>query len=135
MQMSNVVTANEQLAVLPDASVAVHVTVVVPSGKHDPDGGEHANVAPGQLSVTAGAKLTTEQVSPGLGVITVIAAGHVISGASVSTTVTVNIQTETLPEASTAVPVTVVVPFGNVEPEGGLTVSVTPGQLSVADTA
>jgi hypothetical protein len=33
------VTVNEQLAVLFEASVAVHVTVVVPFGKTDPDAG------------------------------------------------------------------------------------------------
>ena len=32
------VTVNEQLAVLLDKSVAVHVTVVVPTGKLDPEG-------------------------------------------------------------------------------------------------
>src|SRR5437868_10204044 len=47
-------TANEQVAVFPDASVAVQVTLVVPTEKTDPDGGTHATVAPGQLSETAG---------------------------------------------------------------------------------
>ena len=32
------------------ASVAVHVTVVVPTGKVDPLAGTHTIVAPGQLS-------------------------------------------------------------------------------------
>ena len=40
-----------QLDVLPDASVAVLVTVVVPSGKVEPDGGLLTTVTPGQLSV------------------------------------------------------------------------------------
>ena len=37
-----------------DASVAVHVTVVVPTGNVEPDAGEHTTVAPGQLSVAVG---------------------------------------------------------------------------------
>ena len=37
-----------------------------------------------------------------------------------------------LPDVSVAVQVTVVVPFGKQEPEGGLQTTVTPGQLSVA---
>ena len=51
-----------------------------------------------------------------------------------STTVTVKEQLAVLPEASVAVPVTVVVPFGKVEPEAGLATTVTPGQLSAAVT-
>src|SRR5262245_60244369 len=47
---SKTVTENEQLAVFPDESVAVHVTVVTPGGSAVPDGGTHATVAPGQLS-------------------------------------------------------------------------------------
>jgi hypothetical protein len=45
------VTLNEQLAVLPLVSVAVQVTVVVPSGKVEPGAGEQLVVTPGQLSV------------------------------------------------------------------------------------
>ena len=61
-------------------------------------------------------------------------AGQAITGFSVSLTVTVNVQLAVLPAASVAVLVTVVVPFGKVEPEGGLLTTVTPGQLSVAVT-
>jgi hypothetical protein len=50
--VSFTVTVNEQVAVLPPASVAVQVTVVVPMGKGDPEAGEHMAVAPGQLSET-----------------------------------------------------------------------------------
>ena len=48
------VTWNEHDATLPDVSVAVQVTVVVPAGKHDPEGGLHTVVTPGQLSVATG---------------------------------------------------------------------------------
>ena len=54
MQISNVVTVKVQDAALPDVSVAVQVTAVVPNGKHDPDGGLHEDVTPGQLSLTVG---------------------------------------------------------------------------------
>lgn len=44
----------EQDAVLLDASVAVHITVVVPFGKQLPEGGTQMVVTPGQLSVAVG---------------------------------------------------------------------------------
>ena len=48
--VSLTVTVNEQLSVLPDASVAVQVTGVLPTGKVEPDGDEQLVVTPGQLS-------------------------------------------------------------------------------------
>lgn len=58
--------------------------------------------------------------------------GQVIVGACWSTTVTVKVQLFVLPEVSVAVQVTVVVPFGNVEPDGGLHTVEATAQLSVA---
>jgi hypothetical protein len=58
--------------------------------------------------------------------------GQVIVGGWLSLTVTVNLQTVELLEVSVAVQVTVVTPFGNVEPEAGLHTTPTPGQLSFA---
>jgi hypothetical protein len=52
--VSLTVTEKEHVAVFIDASVVVHVTVVVPTGKVEPEAGTHAAVAPGQLSVAAG---------------------------------------------------------------------------------
>lgn len=49
------VTENMQLAVLVDVSVDVQATVVVPTGKSDPDGGTQPAVTPGQLSEAVGA--------------------------------------------------------------------------------
>jgi len=43
------------VAVFPEVSVAVQVTVVVPSGTLEPDAGLHATVTPGQLSAATGA--------------------------------------------------------------------------------
>ena len=50
-----IVTVKEHIVVLPEASVAVQVTGVVPIGKKDPDAGEQTDVTPGQLSETTGA--------------------------------------------------------------------------------
>ena len=44
------VTLNVQFELLLTASAAVQVTVVVPTAKLEPDGGEQLAVAPGQLS-------------------------------------------------------------------------------------
>lgn len=52
--MSLTVTVNEHELVLFDASVAVQVTVVTPTGKLPPEAGEHTTVAPGQLSEAVG---------------------------------------------------------------------------------
>lgn len=50
----NVVTVNVHCVMLFEASVAVQVTLVVPAGKIEPDGGLQTTVVPGQLSLTAG---------------------------------------------------------------------------------
>jgi len=119
--------------VLPDVSVAVQVTVVVPTGKHEPEGGVHAVVTPGQLSLAVGAgKLTATHGLVIDGVFTVWFGGQVIVGGCVSLTVTVNVQVAVLLEESLTVQVTVVVPLGKNEPEAGEQPGApTPGQLSL----
>ena len=59
--------------------------------------------------------------------------GHSMTGASLSTTVTVKEQTAVFPAASDTLKVLVVVPTGNAEPGGkpAVCVVVAPGQLSV----
>lgn len=106
------VTVNEQAVLLPAASVAMTVTVVVPFGNTDPDGIELATVTPGQLSVAVGkAKLTAAAHCPG-SVDCVMLAGHEFNtGNSLSTTVTVNVHVVLFPASSVAVTVTGVVPF------------------------
>ena len=42
-------------AVFPDVSVAVQVTVVVPNGNDEPEGGLHTTLWTAQLSVAVGA--------------------------------------------------------------------------------
>jgi hypothetical protein len=65
--VSLMVTVNVQLLVdvLPLASVAEQVTVVMPFGKVEPDGGVQVAVAPGQLSLAVAVKLTTAEQTPG----------------------------------------------------------------------
>ena len=66
----------------------------------------------------------------------VMLAGQLIAGGCVSLTVTKNEHDEELLDASLTVQATVVVPFGNIEPDGGVHDGVpTPEQLSVAVAA
>ena len=53
--VSCTVTVNEQLLVLFEASVAMQLIVVTPTGKVEPDAGVHTTVVPGQLSEVVGA--------------------------------------------------------------------------------
>ena len=110
------VTVNEQVAVLPEASVAVHVTVVVPCGNADPDGGTQVVTTPGQLSLEEGVVKVTTSATVSGSPVAVIGEGQVIVGGCVSFTVTVNVQ---LGPSPAAVHVTVVVPTGKVEPVAG----------------
>jgi hypothetical protein len=60
-------------------------------------------------------------------------AGQVIAACSVSLTVTMKLQTPTLPETSVAVQFTVFTPFANAVPDAGEQIMGTaPAQLSVA---
>ena len=74
------VTLKAQVLVLPAASVAVHVTIVSPSGNIEPEGGAQLAVTPGQLSVAIGAgKLTFTLFAPAAASATTFA-GQVIDG-------------------------------------------------------
>ena len=134
--MSFTVIVNEQLLVLPAASLTPHVTVDVPFGNVEPDGGAQVGAAtPGQLSDTVGAGyVTTAEHFPESVPVTTLA-GQVIKGGCVSLIVTVNEQLAVLPEASLTVQVTVVVPFGNVEPDGGEQTGAPRPQLSLTLSA
>jgi hypothetical protein len=113
------VTVNEQVAVLLEASVATHDTVVMPFGKAEPDGGVQSVVAPEQLSVVVGVKVTIAEHTFG-SVFLVIFAGQVTTGACVSLTVTVNEQVVEVPSSLCPVTTTVVVPTGKNDPDAGL---------------
>jgi hypothetical protein len=128
--VSLIVTVNEHSAVLLAASETVHVTVVVPTLKLEPEAGWQTGVlTPAQLSDAVGVNVTAAPHWPG-SLPRVIGAGHAIVGASVSLTVTVNVHAAVLPAASVAVHVTVVTPFAKVAPEAGAHETVAPAQLS-----
>ena len=74
------VTVKLQVAVLFDVSVAVQVTVVVPTVKQNPDGGLQAAVTPGQLSLAVGAKVATAHELLIVAVFVLMLAGQVIEG-------------------------------------------------------
>jgi hypothetical protein len=135
--VSLTVTVKAQGAdILPEASVAVHVTVVTPLLNVDPDAGEHTTWHPtavfwpgldgrvplqgGQLSVTTGSANVTTAVHTFGSVAWVTGPGHVIIGGCVSLTVTVKLQLG----PAVVEQVTVVTPFWNVEPDTGLHVTV-----------
>jgi hypothetical protein len=117
---------------LPRVSVAVQVTLVVPS----------ANVAPlagAQLAATmpstasAAVALYVNNAPPGAVASTVALAGTVTTGAIVSTTVTVNEAEVVLPRVSAAVHDTVVVASGNVDPLAGVQIAaMLPSTTSIA---
>jgi len=93
--VSLTVTENVQLELLPDASVAVHTTLVVPFGKLNPDTGTHTIEPPTQLSVNVARKLTLLLHCPGAA-LTVMLPGQLGTGRSVSLTVTEKLQLELL---------------------------------------
>jgi len=87
---------------LPQASVAVTVTSVVPMENWLPDAGTEVIVTgPPQLSVAVGVKETATVQKP-IGVVAVIFAGQVTTGAVWSLTVMICVQFVMLPEASVA---------------------------------
>jgi hypothetical protein len=119
-------TVNEQVAVLPDASVAVQVTVEVPTGKEEPEGGVHTAVAvtPAQLSETVPAatlgvtNATTALETPqDWGVTATTGPGQVIVGGVGSVTVTSNVQeTKVNSTAMSMIVATGVLPNGVARP-------------------
>jgi hypothetical protein len=130
--VSVTVTVKEAAPLLPRASMAVHVTVVAPSGNVAPLAGAHvAGTAPSMLSVADVVKLKGAPVAPVAS--TLAFAGTVTTGPIVSATVTVKAAARLLPRASVAVHVTVVVPSGNVAPLAGVQVAtVLPSTASLA---
>jgi hypothetical protein len=119
--VSCTVTWNEADVVLPAASLAVQVTVVVPIGNVEPLAGVHEKLVTPTSSVAVAEYVTT--VPPGPAASTVMSDGTVTTGGVVSTvwlTVTLNEAVLELPAASLAEQWTVVVPSGNVEPLAGV---------------
>jgi hypothetical protein len=130
------VTVKLQMELLPDASVAVHTTLVVPFAKLFPDAGTHTIEPPAQLSVKLTAKLTLLLHCPAAAP-TVMFPGQLGTGRSVSSIVTVKLQLVS-PQLLDAVQLTGVVPLGKLAPlvtNSPLVVQVTVGAgLPVAVT-
>jgi hypothetical protein len=82
------VTLNVQVLVLPAASVALACTVVVPTGKLDPDAWSSSTGAAEQLSFAVTAKVTLAAHVPGTA-LTLMSPGQVITGGVLSMTVIV----------------------------------------------
>jgi hypothetical protein len=130
-EVSLTVTLKLQVEVLPDASVAVQVTLVVPCWNVEPEAGAQAVVTPAQLSPAVGEYVTTCEHWPGAELV-VMLPGQVIVGAWLSVTVTLKLHEPTLPEESVTVQLTGVVPVRKVEPDAGThTTDPTPEQLSL----
>ena len=103
-QTSKTAMVNEQVAVLPLASVAVQVTVVVPTGMMVPEAGTHATVTPGQLSLAVGGgkSTTVAKVAGQVNAVTAVTlSGQSIVGGWVSFTVTVNWHETIVPPSTT----------------------------------
>ncbi len=134
--VSLIVTVKLQVLILPLASVAVHITVFTPLLNVEPLAGLHDGaLTPGQLSVATGAaQVTLAFEHCPASVLPTMLAGQVMLGFSVSLMVTLKEQEALLPEVSVAVQLTVVLPFGKVEPLAGVQEVATPGQLSAEVT-
>src|SRR5258708_2794606 len=116
-----------QVAVLPCESVAVQITVLVPTGNIA--GAWFVTVTALQLSETVGV-LSVTLVAPHRPgeATTATSAGQVIEGGWLSVTITSCGQVVVLPCESVAVQITVFVPTGNIA--GALLVTVTAPQVS-----
>jgi hypothetical protein len=113
LTLSVTVTICSSVAVLPEPSVTVQVTVVVPNG--NAEGASLITEATEQLSPVTGVPSTTFVEVQATLVVPDVAAGAVIVGLILSVTVTICSSVAVLPEPSVTVQVTVVVPNGNAE--------------------
>src|SRR5262249_22517332 len=111
--------------------VAVHVTVVRPSTKVEPEGGSHVTDGDGSAtSVEVTSKLTT--VGPPAA--TVIPSGTFSVGGVASLTRILNVAQPVLPYVSVALQVTTLTCIGKKLPDGGLHVTGTgPSTASTAE--
>src|SRR5262245_56070593 len=103
-------TLNEQVFVLPDVSIAVQTTGVVPRSKVEPLAGTHSLNAIPQLSVALTVKFTTVLLTPASTFVAMFP--QLMFGLVVSRTVMVASQESEAPMSSTTVKETPVTPFG-----------------------
>src|ERR1035441_6424359 len=130
------VTWNEQLVLLPQESLAVTVTGVVPIGNVLPLGGMALTNGGGlQPPLAETVKNTVAPVEPVAATVMFEEQFRTIGGYTGGLTVTVKLQLVNVPQPSLAVTVTGVVPTGNVLPLGGMALTNGGGlQPPVADT-
>src|SRR5207244_716315 len=110
--VSTTLTVNVLVVVFPAASLAVTVTVVVPSANVVPGLSEYATAG---LAVTASVAVAANVTTAPAALVAsaMMSAGTTSSGAVVSRTVTAKLLDARLPAPSLAVTVTVVVPSAN----------------------
>src|SRR5712691_1165170 len=112
-------TVKDATPVLPWASVATHVTVVVPNPNVEPEAGVQTGVSlPSTRSSAVTTKIPRAPVEPVAS--RLMPVGDVIVGGVVSTTMTSKDLDAKLPWESFAVHITVVAPSGNMELEVGV---------------
>jgi hypothetical protein len=99
--LSGTTTVKEHVLVLPELSEAVHLTVLIPTGKL-PSPGWHRNVGTEQLSVAVTFHVTVPVHCPGSAE-TVRVVGHESCGGTISITTTMKAHVLVLPELSEAV--------------------------------
>ena len=130
--VSSTVTMKWSPETFPEASVAAQLTVVVPTGKVEPEEGSHSTTGLGSTeSVAMLVKITS---APSLLLASVLKlAGRVSKGGVMSLTVTGKLPLLVFPASSVAVHTTRVVPKLNSESEEGLHVTTGSGStISVA---
>jgi hypothetical protein len=109
------VTLKDPPAVAPATSVTVHVTVVWPIGKIDPDAFEQDGViAPSSVSLPETRYPTAAPPGPVAGL---VRSGDVVNVGGLLVTVTVNDPPAVAPATSVTVQVTVVEPSGKIDPD------------------
>jgi hypothetical protein len=102
-ELSVTITLKVQVAVLPEASVAVYVTGVVPRLNVDPDVCVLVKVEREQLSVAVGAFQVATPLHDALADRMMFDGHPAITGFILSVTITLNVQVVVLPPASVAV--------------------------------
>jgi hypothetical protein len=137
--VSATVTGNVRLVELPCASVAEHVTVVVPMRNVLPEAGPHV-VATAPSTMSEAVALYETTAPPELVASVVGTTGTVIVGGVLSVIVTVNDLLAVFPRLSVEAQVTVVTPTGiatgNALPDAGVQVTlVAPSTTSAAEAA
>ena len=133
--VSSTVTWKEPVAMLPAASVAEHVTVVIPKENVEPEGGSQEGVMdPSTMSVANALKVAVAPEGPVASFVN--SPGKESNGGVVSRTVTVKDAEPLLLWLSVAEQVTEVVPITNNEPDGGeQEAGIEPSTVSRADAA